>query len=100
MTNAYYLRQSLDRDENKLAIDRQREDVLALCERLGWDHAVEYCDNNISATTGRRHDYERLCADITDGVVKRVAVWEMDRLHRQPVELESFMKLVERHGVE
>jgi site-specific DNA recombinase len=100
MTNAYYLRQSLDRDENQLAISRQREDVLALCERLGWDSAVEYCDNNISATTGRRKDYERLCADIADGAVKRVAVWEMDRLHRQPGELEDFMKLVAEHGVE
>ena len=100
MTNACYLRQSLDRDENKLAVTRQREDVLKLCERLGWDSPVEYCDDNVSATTGRRQDYERLCADIADGVVKRVAVWEMDRLHRQPAELEAFMKLVERHGVE
>ena len=79
-------------DENQLAISRQREDVLALCERLGWDSAVEYCDNNISATTGRRKAYERLCADIADGVVKRVAVWEMDRLHRQPRELEDFIE--------
>ena len=98
--NAYYLRQSLDRDENKLAIARQRQDVLKLCERLGWDNPAEYCDNNISATKGRRKDYERLCADIADGVVKRVAVWEMDRLHRQPGELEDFMKLVAKHGVE
>ena len=98
--NAYYLRQSLDRDENKLAIARQRQDVLKLCECLGWDNPAEYCDNNISATKGRRKDYERLCADIADGLVKRVAVWEMDRLHRQPAELEAFMKLVERHGVE
>ena len=98
--NAYYLRQSLDRDENQLAIARQREDVLKLCERLGWDNPVEYCDNNISATKGRRKDYERLCADIADGVTKRVAVWEMDRLHRQPGELEDFMKLVAKHGVE
>src|SRR5262245_34972595 len=100
MTNAYYLRQSLDRDENKLAVGRQREDVLKLCDRLGWDNPVEYCDDNVSATSGRRKDYQRLCADIADGVVKRVAVWEMDRLHRQPAELEEFMKLVERHGVE
>lgn len=100
MTDAYYLRQSLDRDENQLAIGRQREDVLKLCDRLGWDNPVEYCDNNISATKGRREDYERLCADIADGTVKRVAVWEMDRLHRQPGELEDFMKLVAKHGVE
>ncbi len=50
----------------------------------GWDSPVEYCDDNVSATKGRRPDYERLCADIADGVVKRVAVWEMDRLHRSP----------------
>ncbi|WP_425461687.1 DUF222 domain-containing protein [Mycobacterium pseudokansasii] len=97
---AIYLRQSLDRDQNQLAIDRQRDDLLKLCKRLGWANPVQYADNNVSATKGRRQRYEELCRDIADGVIGRVAVWDMDRLHRQPRELEGFIDLVERHHVE
>jgi site-specific DNA recombinase len=100
MTNAYYLRQSLDRDLTKVSIDYQRKGIHKLCAGKGWDAPVEYLDRNVSATTGRRPAYEELCRDIADGVVKRVAVWDMDRLHRQPRELEDFIDLAERHGVE
>ena len=100
MTNAYYLRQSLDRDLTKVSIDYQRKGIHKLCDAKGWDAPVEYLDRNVSATTGRRPAYEDLCRDIADGVVKRVAVWDMDRLHRQPRELEDFIDLAERHGVE
>ena len=100
MTNAYYLRQSLDRDLTKVSIDYQRKGLHKLCAAKGWDAPVEYVDRNVSATTGRRPAYEDLCRDIADGVVKRVAVWDMDRLHRQPRELEDFIDLAEHHGVE
>ncbi len=100
MTNAYYLRQSLDRDLTKVSIAYQREGLRKLCDAKGWDAPVEYLDRNVSATTGRRPAYEDLCRDIAGGVVKRVAVWDMDRLHRQPRELEDFIDLAERHGVE
>jgi site-specific DNA recombinase len=100
MTNAYYLRQSLDRDLTKVSIDYQRKGIHKLCDAKSWDAPVEYLDRNVSATTGRRPGYEELCRDIADGVVKRVAVWDMDRLHRQPRELEDFIDLAERHGVE
>ena len=100
MKTAIYLRQSLDRDQNKLAVDRQREDLLKLCAAKGWDDPVEYLDNNVSANTGRRHAYQDLCNDIRDGVINRVAVWDLDRLHRQPIELESFIDLADQHHVE
>ena len=41
MKTAIYLRQSLDRDENKLAIDRQREACMKLCRRKGWDDILK-----------------------------------------------------------
>lgn len=97
---ATYLRQSLDRDQTKLAVDRQRADLLNLCATKGWDDPVEYCDNSVSATSGTRPAYQDLCGDIAGGVIGKVAVWDMDRLHRQPRELEDFIVLVEKHGVE
>jgi site-specific DNA recombinase len=95
-----YLRQSLDRDQNRLAIDRQREDLLKLCDARGWGAPVEYCDNNVSANTGRRLAYQALCDDIRAGTIDRVAVWDLDRLHRQPAELEVFITLADQHHIE
>ncbi len=100
MKTAIYLRQSLDRDLTKLAVDRQRDDLLKLCAAKGWDDPLEYLDNNVSANTGRRDAYQDLCNDIRNGVISRVAVWDLDRLHRQPIELESFIALADQHHVE
>ena len=100
MRAAIYLRQSLDRDLNKVSIDYQRQSLLKLCADKGWRDPVEYMDRNVSATKGRREAYEDLCDDIRNGAVGRVAVWDMDRLHRQPRELEDFIELAEAHQVE
>ncbi len=99
MKTAIYLRQSLDRDENKLAIDRQREACLDLCRRKGWTDTVEYVDNDTSASAGRRHDYDQMLTDIEAGAVGAVLCYRLDRLHRQPRELEHFIDLANRHRV-
>jgi site-specific DNA recombinase len=100
MKTAIYLRQSLDRDLTKVSIDYQRKHLDKLCATKGWDDPVEYIDRKVSATKGRREAYEDLCEDIRNGVIGKVAVWDMDRLHRQPRELEDFIDLAEKHGVE
>jgi len=91
-----YLRQSIDKDGNELAVGRQREDCLKLCSERGWE-PVEYVDNDTSATKGIRPGYRRLLDDIQNGTIDAVAVWHLDRLHRQPVELEEFMTIAEKH---
>jgi site-specific DNA recombinase len=101
MGAAIYVRQSLDRDRNQLAVDRQREDLLALCERKGWGVPSEYVDNSVSASNGgRRPAWEELCRDIADGRVTRLAVWDDDRLRRTIRDGEEFIDLAEAHGVE
>lgn len=100
MKTAIYIRQSLDRDMTKVSVEYQREQLHKLCAARGWDAPVEYLDRNVSATTGTRPAYADLCADIANGAVGRVAVWDMDRLHRQPRELEDFIDLAEKHSVE
>ena len=90
-----YLRQSLDRDGNELAVSRQRKDCAALCSEKGW-RATEYLDNNKSASNGKeRKKYQQMLKDIAAGEVDAVVVWDLDRLHRQPIELEHFMKLAD-----
>ena len=92
---AVYLRQSQDRNGDELAITRQRADCLALCATKGWE-PIEYVDNDCSASTGKpRKDYQRMLADIRAGVIEAVVVWDLDRLHRRPIELESFIDLAD-----
>ena len=92
---AIYLRQSLDKTGEAVAVARQREDCLKLCADKGWD-PVEYVDNDTSASNGNhRRQYERMLADIADGTIGAVVAWDLDRLHRRPIELEAFMSLAD-----
>ena len=83
MKAAVYLRQSVDKLGDELAITRQREDCLKLCDQRGWT-PVEYVDNDKSASAGRRPAYERMLSDIRAGSVDAVVTWDLDRLHRRP----------------
>jgi DNA invertase Pin-like site-specific DNA recombinase len=97
MDAAVYLRQSLDRDNTQMAVSRQREDCLKLCDQRGWT-PVEYLDNSLSASNGKhRPAYKRMLADIREGKVQAVVTWDLDRLHRQPRELEDFIDLADTH---
>lgn len=81
---------------------RQLADCRAEAERRGWRVAGEYVDDDLSASSyGRRGrpEYRRLLADIGAGVVDAVICWHIDRLHRQPIELEEFVKVCTTAGV-
>jgi len=59
---------------------------------------VQYVDNDVSAYSGKRRPaYERMLADIEAGQLGAVVVWDLDRLHRRPVELEQFIHLADKH---
>jgi DNA invertase Pin-like site-specific DNA recombinase len=91
-----YLRQSQDRNGDELAISRQREDCLKLCHEKGWE-PTEYVDNDRSASNGKpRPAYQRMLRDIEAGKTQAVVVWDLDRLHRRPIELESFIDLADQ----
>lgn len=77
-------------------------DCRAEAERRGWQVVGEYVDDDVSASSfGRkeRPEYRRLLADITAGQVTAVICWHIDRLHRQPIELEEFVKTCTAAGV-
>jgi DNA invertase Pin-like site-specific DNA recombinase len=96
-----YLRQSYAPNGDILAVSRQRTDVRKLCGERGWTDTVEYVDNDFSATSGKRRPaYQDMLADIRDGTITAVAVWDLDRLYRQPRALEDFIDLAdEQHLV-
>lgn len=101
MRAGIYARISLDAAGDALGVKRQVDLCRELAERKGWDVAEVYADNDQSASTGKdRPAYLRMLADLEAGNIGAVLVYAIDRLTRRPVELENFIDLVERHGVE
>ena len=95
MKCAIYLRSSVDKTGEELGITRQREDLTKLVAARGWQ-PVEYVENNVSATSRKpRPQYERMLADLADGTVQALAVWDLDRIYRKPRELEDLIDLAE-----
>lgn len=84
-----------------LGVDRQEQDDRAESERRGWSVAAVYTDNDVSASSGKpRPAYDRMLADIQDGLLDAVVVWDLDRLHRRPIELERFLEIADRHQLQ
>jgi DNA invertase Pin-like site-specific DNA recombinase len=95
-----YARQSKDHDAG---IGRQQEDTDGLIGRRRWTIPDDgrFADNDVSATKSRRGtDYERMMHLIKAGHGPDVlVVTYMDRLYRQPIELEQIIPVVEKAGV-
>jgi len=97
---AVYARISSDPSGQALGVQRQLEDCRRLAAERGWVVAEEYVDNDVSAYSGKpRPAYERMLADVRDGVRDAVIVYNMDRLTRRPIELEQFAAVCEAAGV-
>jgi site-specific DNA recombinase len=95
-----YARISQDSDGLKAGVKRQEADCRALAKRRGWPIGEIYIDNDLSAWTGRaRPAYRRMLADIEAGLIDGVIVWDLDRLHRRPAELEEFFGICDRAGL-
>ncbi len=97
---AIYARISEDRAGEMLGIKRQLADCERHAELKGWPVVERYCDDDISAYSRKpRPEYRRMLDDIISGRVDAVIVWHLDRLHRNPKELEEFFETCEKAHV-
>lgn len=98
---AIYVRISDDREGEAKGVKRQLEDCRALVEQRGWPAAAEYNDNDVSAWKRGvvRPRYRQLLEDLEDGAIDAVVVYDLDRLYRQPLELEEFVRICDGAGV-
>ena len=96
-----YLRQSLDATGDELAVQRQRADCLRLAAERGWEIVGEYVDNSVSASDARkvRPGYDRLVADFAAGAFSALICWDLDRLTRQPRQLEDWIDAAADRGL-
>lgn len=99
MRAALYTRISLDRAGQQLGVQRQRDDCRALADRLGWQVATEFDDNDRSATSGKpRPGFEALLDAMKNGEVDAVIAWHPDRLYRKLADLTRLLDVAK--GVE
>lgn len=95
---AIYARISSDRSGERKGVVGQVDDCRELADRLGWDIAAVYVDNDVSAYSGKpRPEYREMLAAVRAGRIDAILAWHTDRLHRRPTELEEFISLVETH---
>ena len=99
---AIYLRISLDRSGEEAAVERQLEDCLSIIAQRGWTQAGEpYVDNSVSASKRdvRRPEYDRMVADYEAGAFDAIVCYDLDRLTRQPRQLEDWIDAAEERGL-
>jgi DNA invertase Pin-like site-specific DNA recombinase len=86
---------------NGLAIDRQREDCMRIVDARGWDLHNVYVDQGISASKRAvsRPAYDAMQADYAAGAFSAIVCYDLDRLTRQPRQLEDWIDAAEQHGL-
>jgi site-specific DNA recombinase len=95
-----YARISSDREGDGLGVERQLEDCERLADRRGWEIVERFVDDDVSAWSGKhRPEYERCLAALRSGELDGLLVYDLDRLHRQPRELEEFIDLCQQAKV-
>ena len=64
----------------------------------GWTLADTYVNNDVSAYQPKvvRPDFERMLADLEAGAIQGIAVYDLDRLARQPADLERIISIYDR----
>lgn len=84
-----------------LAIDRQCERCEELAKYRHWDVVETYVDQSKSATdrTKNRPDYDRMVADYQAGMFTAIICYDLDRLTRQPRQLEDWIDAAELRGL-
>lgn len=99
MKAVIYARQSLDKDGEGVAVERQISDCRRLAELRQETVAGEYIDNDRSATKGPRPEFDRLMADVERGEIDTIIVWHTDRLYRRLNDAVAIIALAEKHNL-
>lgn len=85
----------------RLAIERQREACENLAKFRRWEVVETYVDQSISASdkTKKHSAYMRMVADYEAGLLDAIVCYDLDRLTRQPCELEDWIDRAESRGL-
>jgi len=98
---ALYLRISKDDARTGLAVERQRDECMAIIKRHRFELVESYRDNGVSAydRKTKRPEYDRMTRDYAAGKFDVIVCWDLDRFTRQPAQLEHWIELGEARGL-
>ena len=98
MPTAIYVRISSDPRNMRAGVERQIADCEAIIRQRGWPAPVKYEDNDVSAWSGKRRPaFEQMLLDMAG--LDAIVAWDLDRLFRQPRDLERFLDRCEKAGM-
>jgi DNA invertase Pin-like site-specific DNA recombinase len=108
-----YVRISDAREDDTAGVDRQEADCRALAERRGWTVTEVYPENDTSAFKRRRVElpdgttalrvvrpaFRKLLDDLAAGAIDALVAYDLDRIARDPRDLEDLIDVVEQHKI-
>lgn len=107
-----YPRISDDPFDRQVGVKRQMQDINGVAEREGIREVVFYTENDTSAFRKRRvtlpdgsvglrvirPQFRKMLEDLQSGVIDSIIIYDLDRLLRQPRDLEDLIDVVELTG--
>ena len=91
-----YARQSVEKKDS-ISVETQ----IRMCrERCSDDEVTVYTDRGFSGKNLKRPGYLRMMKDLSDGKIRRVIVYRLDRLSRSVSDFSAMWELFERYNVE
>lgn len=90
-----YTRISRDDEGEALGVARQRQDCERLADLRTWQPVKVYEDNDVSAFKRNvvRDEFELMLNDLRAGLIDGVVAYDLDRLARQPQDLERLIEI-------
>ncbi|EOP86000.1 hypothetical protein IGM_04375 [Bacillus cereus HuB4-4] len=98
MTTGIYIRVSTEEQAKEgYSIANQKEKLIAFCESQGWSSYKIYSDEGYSAKDMKRPALQEMFNDMTQGVIKIILVYKLDRLTRSVRDLYTMLETFDKH---
>lgn len=99
--------------DDEAGVERQERDCRELAARLGWSVTEVFVENDTSAYKRRkvalpdgssalrvvRPEFRRLLGDLASGALDALIAYDLDRVVRDPRDLEDLIDVVEQNGI-
>lgn len=94
-----YIRVSTERQaEEGRSPESQREDMEKYCQRKGWEIVAVHQDEGLSGRLADRPGLQQLLAQVREGKIEVIVVYNLSRFYRKLDHLLATMKLLHDYG--
>ncbi len=90
-----YIRSAIEDIE---AIEKQENRLQKYCDLKGYENCKFYIDNGYSANNLNRPSYKKMIEDLKQGKFDKIVITRLDRISRNMVDFDGFIKLLQRYN--